>query len=156
MSLADCCTQTVDCCLLHAFRYSILATFSFLGRCRSLDICFKLLAYYLSNYLPASHTFFFNARSSLKEICCIPIAYRFSVRSSCFALITAYCRVLLSGSLPLPTFTFLIIRSVLFTRYSFLVAYGLSSVFSESSCCFLLNVRCLIVASCIWLLAKRW
>ena len=46
---------------------------------------------------------------------------------SCFALLTACCPGLLSGSLLLAAFFFLIIRcSLLFTLYSLLAAYGLA------------------------------
>ena len=84
----------------------------------------SLITYY--SYLLASHTFFLNARSSLKEVSCIPIEYRFSLLGSCFALLTACCPVL-SGSLLLAAFSFLTIRcSLLSTQYWLLAVQGVS------------------------------
>ena len=51
LSLAVCCTKTVDCCSLLALRYSFLANFCSLGRCRVLGICYTLLASCLSQLL---------------------------------------------------------------------------------------------------------
>ena len=83
----------------------------------------SLITYH--RYLLAAHAFFFNAHSSLKEVCIISEAYRFSMLSSCFTLLTACCPVLMSGSLLLAGFSFIISCSLLFTIYSLLAAYGL-------------------------------
>ena len=108
LSLADCRTQTVDCCPLLVFRYWFLATFS-LGRCRVLDIC-STMHFTLMLAVPLKRS-----------------AVLHSHIASCFALLTACCPVLLSGSLLLDVFSFLIIRcSILFTLYSLLAAYRLS------------------------------
>ena len=111
-------------CSLCVTRFSLPSPPSVAAECLIFALRCSLIIYH--SYLLASHTFFLNARSSLKEVCCIPIAYRFSVLGSCFALLTACYPVLLSGSLLLATFSFLIIRSLLFTRYSLLAVYGLS------------------------------
>ena len=117
-----------------------------------------MLPYYLSNYLLACHIFFLVLRSSLKEVCCIPIAYRFSMLGFCFALFTACYPFLLSSSLLLATFFFLIIRSLLFARYLLLAFYGLSllSFSLIAACCSLINACCLVLAGYIWFIAKRW
>ena len=66
----------------------------------------SLLAW--NRYLLAAHALILNAPSSLKEVCCIPLAYQFSQLGSCFALLTVCCQVLLSGSMLLTVFSFLI------------------------------------------------
>ena len=118
LSLAVCCTHTVDCCpcSLRVPRFSPSSPPLLAAECLIFALRCSLITSH--SYLLASHTFFLNARSSLNEICCIPIAYRFSVLGSCFALLTACYPVLLSGSLLLATFSFLIIRSysLLYTR----------------------------------------
>ena len=54
LSLADCCTQSVDCCPLLVYWNSFLATSS-LDFCKVLDVFSTLLAYYISRYI-ARHT----------------------------------------------------------------------------------------------------
>lgn len=50
LSLADCCTQSVDCCPLLVYWNSFLATSS-LDFCKVLDVFSTLLAYYISRYI---------------------------------------------------------------------------------------------------------
>ena len=64
-SLADRCTQTVDCCSLLTARNSFLATFFSLGRCRVLCIWSRLLASCLPQLPSRCSHLFLNARSSL-------------------------------------------------------------------------------------------
>ena len=103
-------------CSLRVTRFSPSSPPSLAAECLIFALRCSLITSH--SYLLASHTFFLNARSSLNEICCIPIAYRFSVLGSCFALLTACYPVLLTDSLLLATFSFLIIRSysLLYTR----------------------------------------
>ena len=101
----------------------------------------SLITYH--RFLLAANTFLHNARTSLKKVCCIPLAYRFSMLGSCFALLTACCPVLLPGSLLLAVFSFLTIRcSLLFTLYSLLAVYRLYlirvSLMAAAAVCLLL------------------
>ena len=103
-------------CSLRVTRFSPSSPTSLAAQC----LIFALRCSFITShsYLLASHNFFLNARSSLNQICCIPIPYLISVLGSCFALVTACYPVFLSGSLLLASFSFLIIRtySLLYTR----------------------------------------
>ena len=126
-------------CSLCVTRFSLTSPTSVAAECLIFALRCSLIIYH--SYLLASHTFFLNVRSSLKEVCCIPAAYCFSMLSSFFTLLTACCPVLMSGSMLLAGFSFIISCSLLFTIYSLLAAYAL----------YLLRVL-LIAAGAIYLL----
>ena len=109
-------------CSLSVTRFPPTSLPSVAPECFIFHLRCSLLAYH--SYLLAFQTFSLFAHSSLKEFCCIQIVYRFYVFGSCFAQLTACCPVLLPGSLLLVACSFLIIRSLLFTRYSLLAACG--------------------------------
>ena len=145
----------VASCSLCVTRFSPPSPPSVAAECLIFALHCSLKPYH--SYLLVSRTIFLNAPSSLKKVCCIPIPYRFSVLGSYFALPTACYPVLLSVSLLLATFPFLIICS---TLYSILAAGCVRIIFpsflSDNSCCSLFNARYLVLAGCNWLRAKRW
>ena len=146
----------VACCSFTATRF-LQTPPSVAAECLIFALRYSLITYH--RYLHDAYTFFFNARSSLKEVCCIPAAYCFSMLSSFFTLLTACCPVLMSGSLPLAAF-FLSYYFLLATLYYILPAGHVRIIFAsclaDSSWCYLFAAPCLVQADCNWLFAKRW
>ena len=144
-------------CSLCVTRFSPPSPPSVAAKCLIFARRCSLITYH--RYLLATHAFFFNAHSSLKEVCIISEAYRFSTLSSCFTLLTACCPVLMSGSLPLAAF-FLSYYFLLATLYYILPAGHVRIIFAsclaDSSWCYLFAAPCLVQADCNWLFAKRW
>ena len=118
LSLADCCTQSVDCCPLLVYWNSFLATSSLdSAKCLMFSLRCSLITYL--GTLLATHAFSHNARNYFKEVNCIKPAYRFSMLNSCFALLTAvaqfFCLVACCSRL-FPFLLFVVHYSLLYTR----------------------------------------
>ena len=153
LSLADCCTQTVDCCPLFALRYSFLTTFSsrawyllYIARLLLITAtCSPLTPFSLMLPVPLKRSVVFQFH----------IAFRFSVPVSRCPLLAIrfFCLVACYSSL---------VPFLLFGLYSLLgtrcwsCTVNLFFVFVHTSCCSLSDVSSLVLAGCNWLFAGGW